>query len=376
MAEKEATVFVVDLGKTMGERRHGRDETDLELCMKYVWDRITTTIATGRKTACLGVVGFRTVQTDNDLGESDGYENISVLLPIGQALMPDVRKLSQKIIPNNTNNGDAISAVVVALTMLEKFTKKLKYQRRIVLVTDGRGPLDPDDIDSIAAKVKEDGVDVVLLGTDFDDPEWGIKEEDKDLQKKSNEEHLKALADKSDGVFGTIQQAVAEMSIPRVKRVRPVPSYKGILSLGNPSEYETAMSIDVERYPRTMIARASSASNFVIRTDADPSQTSSATAVGQTDQDGDTNMDNKDHGGAAEPIRQARTYEVADETAPGGKREVDRDLLAKGYEYGRTAVHISESEENITKFEADQGLDIVGFIPAENVSLSHFHLRR
>lgn len=44
MAEKEATVYIVDVGKSMGERHHGRSVTDLEWAMQYVWDKITTTV--------------------------------------------------------------------------------------------------------------------------------------------------------------------------------------------------------------------------------------------------------------------------------------------------------------------------------------------
>lgn len=44
MAEKEATVYIVDVGKSMGERRGGRSVTDLEWAMRYVWDRITATV--------------------------------------------------------------------------------------------------------------------------------------------------------------------------------------------------------------------------------------------------------------------------------------------------------------------------------------------
>lgn len=44
MAEKEATVYIVDVGKSMGERRGGRSLTDLEWAMRYVWDRITATV--------------------------------------------------------------------------------------------------------------------------------------------------------------------------------------------------------------------------------------------------------------------------------------------------------------------------------------------
>jgi len=44
MADKEATVYIIDLGLSMGEKRYGRDETDLDWAMRYVWDKITTTV--------------------------------------------------------------------------------------------------------------------------------------------------------------------------------------------------------------------------------------------------------------------------------------------------------------------------------------------
>ena len=44
MADKEATVYIVDVGKSMGECRNGRSITDLEYAMQYVWDRITATV--------------------------------------------------------------------------------------------------------------------------------------------------------------------------------------------------------------------------------------------------------------------------------------------------------------------------------------------
>lgn len=44
MAEKEATVYIVDVGRSMGECHHGRSVTDLEWAMQYVWDKITHTV--------------------------------------------------------------------------------------------------------------------------------------------------------------------------------------------------------------------------------------------------------------------------------------------------------------------------------------------
>ena len=66
-------------------------------------------------------------------------------------------------------------------------------------------------------------------------------------------------------------------------------------------------------------------------------------------------------------VRNSRVYQIDDETAPGGKREILREDLAKGYEYGRTAVHINESDERITNLETRAALEIVGFIPWDKV---------
>lgn len=74
-------------------------------------------------------------------------------------------------------------------------------------------------------------------------------------------------------------------------------------------------------------------------------------------------------------IRNTRIYQVSDESSPGKKIDVQREDLAKGYEYGRTAVHISQSDENITNLETDQALEIIGFIQSDQVSvLSNLHI--
>lgn len=44
MADKEATVYIVDVGRSMGKTRRGRTESDLDWAMRYVWDRITSTV--------------------------------------------------------------------------------------------------------------------------------------------------------------------------------------------------------------------------------------------------------------------------------------------------------------------------------------------
>ncbi|KAI4217892.1 MAG: hypothetical protein LQ349_008968 [Xanthoria aureola] len=364
MAEKESTVYIVDVGASMGSTQTGRDVSDLDFAMTYIWDKITSTVALDRKTATLGVVGLRTDDTENELSHEESFEHISVLHEISNILLPDLKELHSKIVLSSTDRGDAISAIVIAIQMIIKYCKKLKYKRKIVLVTDGRGPLDadPDSVQEITNKIKQDNMELVIVGVDFDDAEFGFKEEDKDPQKAKNEQIFAELAESCGGIFGTLQQAVEELGMPRLKTTRPVHSYKDQLTLGDPDEYDSAACIDVERYPRTMVRRPMAASRFVQKQDpTDGSTPSTGTVV----HDGDIPMPDAD-GNELSGVKSSRTYQVLDEEAPGGKRDVDRDDLAKGYEYGRTAVHINESDENVTKLETQKKLEIIGFIPWAN----------
>jgi len=44
MAEKEATVYIVDMGQSMGRKHNGRKQSDLDWAMTYVWEKITSTV--------------------------------------------------------------------------------------------------------------------------------------------------------------------------------------------------------------------------------------------------------------------------------------------------------------------------------------------
>ena len=182
---------------------------------------------------------------------------------------------------------------------------------------------------------------------------------------ETNEATLRSLVEDCDGVFGTMQQAIEELGTPRLKVTRPVPLYKGQLTLGDPEHYDSALCIDVERYPKVMIRRPLSASQYVQKSDLSIDHASAESSA--------TLLPNGDMPGVGPngltSVRNARTYQVVDEEAPGGKRDVSRDDLAKGYKYGRTAVHISESDLNVTKLETQAGLEVIGFVPWSTVSV-------
>ena len=156
-------------------------------------------------------------------------------------------------------------------------------------------------------------------------------------------------------------QAIEELSTPRIKPVRPFRSYEGPLTLGDPEKYPNAIILHVERYSKTKLARPPPASTVVMKSEhPGPSQTQTL--------DGSEDVGMSGVGFAG--VKQVRTYRVNDPEAPGGKRDVAFEDLAKGYEYGRTVVPISESDLSVTKLETKKGFEIIGFIPFSNVRIT------
>jgi ATP-dependent DNA helicase 2 subunit 2 len=360
MADKEATVYIVDVSRSMGKTHSGRDESDLDWALRYIWDKVTTTVAANRKTFNIGVIGLGTDETHNQLEDDEAYRHISVLQPLSQILMPDLRRLLTVIRPSNTDNRDAVSALILAIDLIIKHCKQNKWIRKIVLVTNGLGHIDtdPENAKEIVKKINSDGIDVVVLGVDFDDAEYGFKEEGKSPLKAQNEGFLRELVEQCGGTFGTMAEAIGELDLPQVKVTRPVHTYRGQLRLGDPEQYDTALCIDVERYPRTMIRKPETARSFTLRSESGGDSIASSVTLAHQDDQPENSLTN---------VRNTYVYQINDAGTEGGKREVPREELAKGYEYGRTVVHVSESDENITKLETEAIMEIVGFVSSSEV---------
>lgn len=173
MADKQATIYIVDLGATMKDCHNGRTETDFDFAMRYVWDKITTTMAASRKTWQLGVVGLRTEETYVPLDDDDGYEHISVLKDLGPMEMPHLRSLQQSLTIKKigkNEGGDATSAIALAVDMIDKATTNakgvpLKFERKIILVTDGRGEIDGDEayLSGLSKQINEANITLVVV---------------------------------------------------------------------------------------------------------------------------------------------------------------------------------------------------------------------
>lgn len=47
--------------------------------------------------------------------------------------------------------------------MINVYTKKLKYKRKIYLVTNGKGAMSSDGLGDIASKLKADNIELIVL---------------------------------------------------------------------------------------------------------------------------------------------------------------------------------------------------------------------
>lgn len=102
-----------------------------------------------------------------------------------RVLMPDIRRMRELIKPSGTDSGDgndaypppsllyftfvgltrgiAISAIVVAIDLIRKYCKRLKYKRKIILVTNAQGKMDSSGMDEIVKKIREEDIELVIL---------------------------------------------------------------------------------------------------------------------------------------------------------------------------------------------------------------------
>ena len=99
-----------------------------------------------------------------------------------------------------------------------------------------------------------------------------------------------------------------------------------------------------------MIARPPTASSYVMRTEAGPSAAEDQPV------------------GDLSAVRKQRVYQVDNPDEVGAKLNVEPEELERGFEYGRTAVHISEAESNIVNLETTQSLELIGFVQEEKVN--------
>ncbi|KAJ8098848.1 SPOC like C-terminal domain-containing protein [Lipomyces tetrasporus] len=349
MAEKEATVIVVDLSPYMAESHMAaaKGQSDIEMCIKYICDKIGSKVLSERKTDVVGIIGVGTDDTLNRMSEEDAYKHISILFQIRQFLYRDYQLLPKKLVPSLKSHGDLISGLVVAMDAIAEYCKHLKYIKNIVILSNCAGPIDFVGVDGIIDKLEEMKVNLSIFTV-------GADEDKSTAMQRANHGLLSDLIDRVAGrklnaVFAPFADVLRDLEIPHVRKVRSTNSYNGTLTIGDPNQFNDSLVIPVERF--AYVKKASPISSVAYTKSKGTSPTRPTT----------TRLGRK--------VKYEITASKEPEDSKKGKnvREVEKGDLKKGYRYGASVVPLSAEEEDNLRFLTITSLDIIGFVPFDTI---------
>ncbi|KAJ7102505.1 SPOC domain-like protein [Mycena belliarum] len=404
------TMFVVDIGPTMGKlRTHdpegnelGQEITNLEWGLQFVKLKIQEMIFNGRKTDQCGVIVFGSDKTRNILNKrmKDGYERVEEYIPIAQ---PSARTLAKlDALEPSDDAGDPLDAVIVAIeTQDDHLAAKRTWTRKLVLVTDGENPIEVEDLDETINRINKLGISVTIVGIDFDDEEIPYEEDEKSNIKAENEAfYAKFIEGLNDGVLGTCALALRETMRPDIKITKST-LMGTTLRLGDPdSRPEEAMEINIKTSKCTAMNRPKSWKKFGVRVKDKKSKKGGKTTK-QDDEEEEDGMDvdvderveesvpkkvtfaqlkmrteyyvdRRDHNSDDEDVKMEEPepeLEEEDEDEPTNKidpglEQVDKEELIRGFKYGTTYVPCPDGQFN--RLPTKKGIDICGFFLAKN----------
>jgi len=425
-------VIIVDVGRSMGRQSEDGRATGLDNA-KHAMQLMIQQKLLFTKQDEMAIILLGTEETENALNEEDpeSYQHICVLK---QLQVPDLNLLEaiNSIEASSSAEGDCVDAILVAMHLLHARVGKLRFQKRIYLITDGAAPIldDPEAMQRIEEGMRRDEFKLNIIGIGFKEDDEDEDEEDeaeeeykaakKEEQKEEdgngaaaaaaaddgygvhgagpgpgrggvkkefddrtdiqrfNESFLKRFASNVDGMVFNISSAIQLLSVFRSRSVNQVTKFRG------PLEVSPACIFQVWAYSKTQMQNMPTMKKMVVRTD----DASSAAGMGMGEEEkyggggggGGWGGDEDEEGGyggssAASSsgggnVQMERTYlNQLDET---GQREVPADMRIKSFRYGKEQVPFSEEDLEHLKFRSEKGIKILSFVPQKLIPRHHY----
>ncbi|KAF5382804.1 hypothetical protein D9757_007263 [Collybiopsis confluens] len=378
------TMFLVDVSKSMGAIRsvplppgpNGEERsakmTHLQHALQYVKFKIQTMIYEGRKTDQCGITIFGTEGTDNQINAANGgYEHVTEYIPIAQPTAVTLKKLDQ--LEPSDDYGDPIDAIIVGVESQNKYLGKKTWTRKVVLVTDGEGPIELEDWEATAQKMNELNIGFTVVGVDFDDEDYGYIQKEKLHIKRVNEEFLvKEFVPAINGaIAGNLDRVIEQVSLPDVKLSRST-LMKSVLRIGDvDARAEEAMEILIKTSKCTAFSRPKAFKKFAYRP-----KTAEELEAEQRAMEANENfektvtfaqlkarteyfIDLRAH--KEEEEEDIKVEENEDEDERRSLDKVEKEQLIKGFKYGTSYVPCPEGQ--FQRLPTKQGIDLIGFIP-------------
>lgn len=177
------------------------------------------------------------------------------------------------------------------------------------------------------------------------------------IDQKLNAEHWeKFIKGVPNGELIDYEPVFKEMQRFRKKEVRPSPTYRGYLHLGDPATYpDTSLAISVNMYAHIYEAKVPTAKKW--------------SAISRV-------VDSHNESGQlSHQVETEKKYTVkpADEANNEGEdtvmsKPVDEKDIQKAYRFGKTLITVSEEVEDYLKLHTEPEMTILGFYHSDAVS--------
>jgi ATP-dependent DNA helicase 2 subunit 2 len=338
---KEATVFIIDANPSMVATGNVSKAQHIvsKLLQRKIWS--------GRKGDQVGilVVGESTCNTVNE-EQPDDYEFV---YDIGFDLyqddillrMPTGKMLQKLEAISPTHTGDLMDGVIVGVHMLHqhcisaKTGKPLKYEKKLYLFTDARTPMSTDFYEDMLEQCKNNEIQTMICAFDFETLE--VKG-DSTNEQHAREDMLKKFVECNDkGVLVDSGEALEMVSEMQGKSVNPTTTFRGNLTLGDPSSQGTyALSIPVWIYNLVVPLKAPTAKKY--------SKISTEEGVHEVGMD--------------------RVYKKEEEDGEFGDFAGE---TIRAYKYGKYLIPITEEDEKTMTLSTAKQIEIIQFVRLADV---------
>ena len=383
-AMKTMLMSVVDVGFTMNagisgthnDNNNNNNNNNIDTSQKYYHDKKNNDrnlhnkigIATrfisnfiiqrmiSTKTSEFGVVTYGSDMTGNYLNSTQGgYENVTETLPIRRPDMETIRTINN-ITPSRSQVGDMIDGIVVGQDILIRVNQKLKFNRILLLVTDGETKVEGiEDLETIATQmINETKIElyVAMIGKVVDDSS---------IIKKNNAKLLYSLAQSVKGRFIMIDNYLEGIhlfaSAPGLCTKPQLPQIMFQLS--------PTVKIPCIYFSKNMKSKLPSLKKQVANNNS-----STSDLIGGGYSIGAVKAENDDlySSSSSNALKRDTVYRNPDDP----DLELDADERVKGYRYGSQYIPLTAEDEEMFKIPGNSGITVIGAIPLSDIVRHHF----
>lgn len=298
------------------------------------------------------------------------------------------------------------------MQLLHARVGKLRFQKRIYLLTDAAAPIinDPPAMEMIEEGMRRDEFKLNIIGMGFteedddddDDDEDGVKKkEEKEEHKESdapaaasssssvkkeslrtstqrfNEVLLKRFARHVEGSVFNATSAISVLSEFRSRSVNQVTKFRGTLEIGgthiNVWTYSKTAAMNMPTMKKQSVL-APAASSVMGEDESAAAAAGGGWGGGGGGWGGDD--DDGDGGGGGgfgadtdSRIQMERTYL---NKRGEREREVKPEMRIKSFRYGKEQVPFSEEDIEQLKYKSDKGIRVLSFVPQKIVPRQHY----